>query len=87
MQITGRQNNLFKALQAYNMGDGFIDFCDTYYGGVWSVECARAYSEKWAAAAPTGTRIISSNFALLYVRYDFGNVSGKSEFTRPMRTA
>lgn len=39
------KNGLFKALQAYNMGDGFIDFCNANYGGIWSVECARAFSE------------------------------------------
>lgn len=74
------KNNLFKALQAYNMGDGFIDFCDTYYGGVWSVECARAYSEKMGGGQHLREpELYRAIFALLYVRYDFGNVSGKSE--------
>lgn len=36
------------------MGDGFIDFCNTYYGGVWSVECARAYSEKMGGGSTYG---------------------------------
>ena len=39
------RNRLFKALQAYNMGPGFIDFCNARYNGVWSFECAKAFSD------------------------------------------
>lgn len=65
------KNNLFKALQAYNMGDGFIDFCDTYYSGYGQSSARELIRKKWAAAALTGTRIISSNFcdAIRSVRF------------------
>lgn len=67
------KNNLFKALQAYNMGDGFIDFCNTYYGGVWSVECARAYSEKMGGGSTYG----NPNYIEQFLRcYTFGTISG-----------
>lgn len=64
------RNNLFKALQAYNMGDGFIDFCDTYYGGIWSVECARAFSEKMGQGGVYG----NPNYIEQFLRcYEFGS--------------
>lgn len=67
------KNNLFKALQAYNMGDGFIDFCDTYYSGVWSVECARAYSKKMGGGSTYG----NPNYIEQFLRcYTFGTISG-----------
>ena len=55
------------------MGDGFIDFCNTYYGGVWSVECARAYSEKMGGGSTYG----NPNYIEQFLRcYTFGTISG-----------
>jgi hypothetical protein len=72
-KLPADKNNLFKALQAYNMGDGFIDFCNTYYGGVWSVECARAYSEKMGGGSTYG----NPNYIEQFLRcYTFGTISG-----------
>lgn len=65
------RNNLFKALQAYNMGDGFIDFCDAYYGGVWSVECAQAFSDLMGNGGVYG----NPNYIEQFLRcYEFGTV-------------
>ena len=55
------------------MGAGFIDFCDTYYGGVWSVECAKAYSEKMGGGNTYG----NPNYIDQFLRcYTFGTISG-----------
>lgn len=64
------KNGLFKALQAYNMGDGFIDFCNANYGGIWSVECARAFSEMMGQGGTYG----NPNYIEQFLRcYEFGS--------------
>ena len=82
------KNNLFKALQAYNMGDG-LSISRYILRRVWSVECARAYSEKMGGGQHLREpELYRAVFALLYVsRHDFGVIPGKSECTRSMCTA
>lgn len=78
------RNGLFKALQAYNMGDGFIDFCDTYYGGIWSVECAQAFSDKMGQGSVYG----NPNYIEQFLRcYEFGTVTSTPDFSGALNAA
>lgn len=78
------RNGLFKALQAYNMGDGFIDFCDTYYGGIWSVECAQAFSDKMGQGRVYG----NPNYIEQFLRcYEFGTVTSTPDFSGALNAA
>lgn len=78
------RNGLFKALQAYNMGDGFIDFCDTYYGGIWSVECAQAFSDKMGQGGVYG----NPNYIEQFLRcYEFGTVTSTPDFSGALNAA
>lgn len=78
------KNNLFKALQAYNMGDGFVDFCDANYGGIWSVECAQAFSDKMGQGGVYG----NPNYIEQFLRcYEFGTVASMPNFSGALNAA